>query len=346
MSNLRLTIGALAIAIAGCATDQASQLPPLSVPFPKRSTIASLAGDYKSFVAMWTGSLPARPTEEPLPLTPSDSRSIPVAGSEKSMRRQFAVLVTTFEEWCTDSKGVARLRGDDMVSPGKRLSVCETQSGEKIAALRVDEDADARKAGRHALHVQHWYPPDVQRYIQEWRAKGEQDAAERRQALAQRAARDEAARLASKTRDKAAIAQFAAMAGTRTTPTCQRFERESNALRARYAFSVERTDVRRYISDLAVAYDECIRSRTPPPQGLATLYQLNMLNLQLLADVWDAQLLSCEANGRCQISKPTSSSQQQQMAQLQARYPDLRMFSSPERADEILDRVQSFVVDR
>jgi len=292
--------------------------------------------------------MPARTSLTPSPLTPSDARVVPVSDSAKTMERQRRVIVTTFDEWCKDSEGAAMPRDNDMIAFGRTIAVCELKtSGERIAALRVSPDPEAAKAGRHELYVEHWYPPDVARYIQERREASARQTAARGLAIAHRTAQQEAERAQRKAAERVALEQMAATVDrTRPTPACQRFERESNALRARFTVMLNRTELRRYTSDLAVALDECTRAKIQPTESLSAIYLFNLQSLLLFADVWDANLM-CHSDVPCNIQgKESSAAEQREIGDLQARYAALRWLSAPERVVDILDRIHRFVPDR
>ena len=338
-------------ALVGCsASPAAPPAPTLSVPFPRRAAIEAHAGDYRAFVAAWTGALPARVFDAQAPMTPSDARRVPVIDGGKTMERQQQVLVKTFEEWCEASGGTAWPRSDDMSAPGHTMAVCETKaSAQKVAALRVTRDPEAAQGGRHGLYVEHWYPPDIVRYQRELHEQRAQQAAAHRAAMAQVQAEEKARRQERKAREAADLDRMVATAArTRPTLACQGFERASNALLARFGVALNRADLRRYTADLAVALVECASARTRPPEALLAAYRFHLQSFQLLGDAWDRRLLpACSPEVICHLQdREASVESQREMGELQSRYPDLRWLSAPERAADITGRLQPFVVDR
>lgn len=339
---LRLAIVALLTTLTGCAMTSAVPAAPLSLPLPKRSDITSHAGDYRGFIAMWTGVMSARGFEKPFPMMPSDARWVPVADSGKTLERQRRAIVTAFDEWCKDSKGTGWSRADDMVSPGHSMAVCESnETRKKLAALRIQPEPLAEREGRYALYVEHWYPPDIDRYIRELREEANRTSS-------QQIAIETAKREERKANDRAVLDQMTLAARTRSTSTCQRFERESNALLARFTVALSRVELRRYSSDLAVAFDECTSSKTLPAAELIGVYRFNLESFSLLGDVWDAHLLPpCQVGVTCNVQgRAASAADQREMGELQSRFPALRQLAAPERASEITDRVRRFVLDR
>jgi len=315
--------------------------------------VNSNAGDYKAFVQVWMGALPRKNWGNTFPLMPSDARLLALR-SVTGKERQLRGLADTFKRWCTNSHGAAQTREEDMVSPGSVMLVCETRpTAEKIAALRVYLDPDATREGRLEHLVQHWYPPDIDKYIQSMRERSARSTAARAKALADRTALVERDRLAEqlalaerKARDRMLLEQLATAARLRPAPPCQRFERESNALRARFTGTVHRADLARYVSDLIVSFDECTHAKAGAPAALADVYRFNLQSFQLFADAWDADLLACDMKGNCRANgRPASHFDQRDMARLQARYVAIEL-SAPERVEEILERVQRFVLDR
>lgn len=332
--------------LAGCATPP--PLPPLSVPLPSRDLLLAHAGNYKNFVFAWTGSMRTR-TFDGLLTAPSDARLLPVSDTDKGMERQRRVILTAFSEWCEQSKGVAWPRSEDMISPGRTFAVCELKaSGDKIAALRVLPSAEAPGAGRPELLVEHWYAPDIALYVQAWRSMVEQKALLEKKALAERAAQEQEARRKRKAAEKTTLESMAAAARFRSPTACQRFERASNALLARFTVALQRADLQRHTSDLAVALDECTSSRNPPPDALAEIYRFNIQSFQLLANVWEAGLMpACPLRITCDIQHMSSSTMElHRIGELQSRYPALHWLSNPERIADITGRVFTFVPDR
>ena len=112
--------------------------------------------------------------------------------------------------------------------------------------------------------------------------------------------------------------------------------------------TVRRAELARYVSDLIVAFDQCEQTKASAPAPLAGVYRFNLQSFQFFAEAWDANLLSlsCDANDNCRASgQPASYLEHRDMAKLQARYAAIRL-SVPERGEEILARVQTFVLDR
>lgn len=349
MLNWRPSILIVATAIAGCASSL------INLPMPSSEVMNSKPGDYRAFVQVWTGALPRKNFEKPFPTKPSDARLLALR-NVTFLDRQLKALTDTFRQWCANSNGAAQRREEDMVSPGNALLVCEAKvTAEKIAALRIYPDPDATREGRIEFLVQHWYPPDIEQYIQSVRDQSARRTAARAQAAADRTAREERDKLAQeralaerKVQDRALLEQLGMASRLRLTPLCQRFERESNALRARFTGTVQRADLARYISDLIVAFDECGQSKVAAPPPLAGVYRFNLESFQFFAEAWDANLLSlsCDSNDNCRPSgRPASPQEHRDMARLQARYTAI-LLSPPERAEEILARVQTFVLDR
>ena len=346
MLNWRVSAAVIAAAMVGCAST-----PPLDWSSPAAEVVKANAGNYKAFVAVWMGALPRKNWANTFPLMPSDTRLIPLRGADGS-KRQFDALNDTFRQWCTNSRGAAQMRSDDMLVPGDFIHVCETD-GKTIAALWTYPDPDAKREGRLEILVQHWYPPDIDRYIQAkqqqlarsgvGKARSQAESAERQKRYV---LEQEAAEAARKAQDQARLEELAVAARLRTTPPCQRFERESNALRVRFTAAVERAEMRRYLSDLVVAHDECAHAKSAPPLPLLDLYRFNLQSFQLFADAWDMDSERCEMSAICRAyGRQSFSLDRRDIARLQERYPAIRL-SPPERADVILERVQRFVLDR
>lgn len=338
-----------ALWLSGCSTTP-SALPPLAVPFPERKAIARHAGDYARFAAFWTGSLPAKTLDPLSPLAPSDARLIAVDGAEKMLDRQLRTILVTFEEWCKDSQGSAWPRGEDMASPGKAFAVCELNaSRDKVAALRVTTLGVADDPRKRTLLIEHWYPPDLARYADEWRMQLSRQANAARRAAERRMADEKAEKHRLKEHEKVILDQMVATARhVRSTPACQRFERESNAILARFTIALNRVELRRMTSDLAVAFDECIGGKTPPSDALTEIYSFNFQNLQLLGDVWDAHLMpACKPGEVCNFHASASSPDaQRRMGELQSQYSSLRWLSPPDSTADITNRIPRFVLDR
>lgn len=346
-----LTMGAALAVLCGCAKLLASNVAPLSVPFPPRSVVAAHAGDYRAFVATWMGSMPVRSFEAPFPMSPNDNRLVAVSDSGKTMDRQRNVLLTTFSEWCRDSKGSVWPRSDAMTAPGNNMVVCETPPPvvTRLAAMRITANLDAAREGRHELYVEHWSAPDIPRYLRERQETLAREAVAQREAAAKLHAQEVATREARRSKDRLLLDQMATNASRmRTTPACLRFERESNALLARFSVALNRADLQRYTSDMAVALGECVSAKALPAESLLVVYRFNLQSFQLLGDVWDRQLMPwCLPHVVCDVQdKEFSDTKQREIGELQARYSELRGLLPPERPAHITERAHRFVLDR
>lgn len=340
--NRRLPTVVLAATLMSCATQKGEPLP---LPAPPTSLIEAHAGDYERFSSAWMGGLPTKAFARPFPTMPSDARLLPITQVE-TRERQFQVLLATFTKWCAASGGISQARDDDMTSAGRTFAVCEGKSDkERLGALRIYLDPDATRAGRQEYLVQHWYRADIARYIREYKEVSASNHAAREQARRGRLLREESERADRIARDTALLDRFATAARSKPATSCKRFERESNAVLARFTVAMERSDLRRFISDLAVALDECIGAKAGPADALAEVYRFNLASFRFFADVWDANMLRCESTGRCSINGRPSLLDQRELARMQADYPALRL-SPPERFEDILNRVQRFVLDR
>lgn len=237
-----------------------------------------------------------------------------------------------------------------MTSPGRAFAVCELNaSREKAAALRVTTLREAGAEGQRMLLIEHWYPPDLARYASEWRAESSRQANTARRAAEQRMAEETAEKNRLKAQEKAILDQMVATSRkVRSTPACQKFERESNAILARFTIALNRVELRRMTSDLAVAFDECTGARTPPSDALVEIYRFNFQNLQLLGDVWDARLMpACQLGEVCSFHAAGSSPDaQRRMGELQSQYSSLRWLSPPDSTADITNRIPRFVLDR
>lgn len=340
---LALTIAA----VMGCAGTT------IDAPLLTDATMSAHKGDYRAFVDQWMGALQRKSFGSTFPTMPSDARLLPL-GKFTPTNDQVTVLQATFSRWCELSAGDARLRDVDMVSPGRGMVVCEARAGAvPIAAMQVFPDANAAKQGRRELLVQHWYPPDIARFAAAAKARAERmDAQLAGMAEARRAedAREQAALAArvaeQRARDQAELERLAKAAEKQPVPQCRRFERESNALRARFMGTVEQAELRRYVSDLIVAFDECLNARPAPPPDLTEVYHFNLQSFQLFGAAWDANLLQCDGRGTCRPgARQEAPGNLAELARLQRGYSALTL-SPPASAEEVLARVRRFALER
>lgn len=336
-----------AVAVAGCASTT------IDLPRPADASMSAGKGDYRLFVDAWMGALPRKAVGFAGETQPSDARLLPLGKFTPSVD-QVKVLQDTFTRWCELSAGAARLRDADMASPGLAMIVCVPRSGPRpVAVMQVYPDTDASRQGRRELLIQHWYPPAIERYLaaaQERANRTDAKLAQLAQARQAQDARDQAAAEARaaerRARDRAEVERLARAAEGRAPPQCRRFERESNALRARFMGTVERAELGRHVSDLIVAYDECANARPTPSADLVGVYRFNLQSFQLFTDAWDANLLHCDARGVCRpAGNAATTSDPDALGRLQARYPDIGL-SPPGNAEGILARVQRFALDR
>lgn len=336
--------------VAGCAHS-----PPIQVAEPSPETLNSTQGDYRAFVQSWMGNQPARPAAAPYLGMPAESRIIEVR-DEAAGLEQLRALHRAFFQWCASSGGKVRLleAAEDVKS---KVRACETApkdgSPEAIALVRIFLNSGPQQPAKQALLVEHWYRPDVDRYFRETQLIAAEElrrknAAEVRLAQDQERIKQEAAiaAAAQREKDRAGLEEYAASARTKTTQQCLQFERQSNALRARLMGALQRPTLQQYLSDLIVAFDECVNARPTPPGPLLSVYRFNLETFHMYSDAWAIRATACAAGPVCRDGDVAFTQQELvEIARLQARRGPMKL-SPPQRFAEILERVQRFSLER
>jgi hypothetical protein len=288
--------------------------------------------------------LPRKLYTSPVRGMPSETRVMPL-DAQTIVDQRLRTLSSEFNRWCHSFGATPVARADDMQTPGDIILVCEGASGNKFGAFSGVTDADAAKQGRRELLLKHWYGSAITDYLAEYRQAAERRAAEREERLRQQQAEKALATAASaaaaveRQQARQAVAQLPAV------PGCRNFERQSNALRARFDAPVEREPFARYLSDLVVALDECVYARPAPADRLVAVYRFNLASFQVFGRAWQDGLLPCGERGECQANLSMFTGQVQQVALLQAEYPALDS-SVPSKPIGLIDRVVRFVLDR
>lgn len=319
--------------LAGCAS-------PLPLPAPAADIVESTRGDYRAYVQAWMGRQPVKAEALRDGSMPSDAFSLTVSSAAEGYL-QIKELVGAFDRWCGRSAGVSRLQ-DAVLDKSSEMRRCEAgRTGgperQRIALMRLYRGEEA--PGRHEIVVQHWYAADLAKLVQEAEAK-------KADTLAREAADTERLKREQRSKDLLELDRLATSARLKPPATCLPFERESNALRARFTSPLEQAALTRYLSDLTVSLDACANARPSPAPQLLRVYHFNMSSFQLFNDAWDRKLLPCDLDGRCRVDDRSSPlSVQRDLANLQSRYPVIAL-SPPERPGDILNRIQRFSLDR
>ena len=82
----------------------------------------------------------------------------------------------------------------------------------------------------------------------------------------------------------------------KTSVACRDFERQSNALMTRYEIGFSNPDEgRKFLSDVAVSFDECSSSAEFEKSGLREAYVTNFNGWKLMQAVWERGIKSCVA---------------------------------------------------
>lgn len=85
----------------------------------------------------------------------------------------------------------------------------------------------------------------------------------------------------------------------KTSAACRDFEKQSNALMTRYEIGFSNPDEgRKFLSDVAVSFDECSRSATFEKSKLRYAYETNFNGWKLLQAVWERGVSACAAGDR------------------------------------------------
>lgn len=320
---------------AGCAAPAPSARP---------TQVPSLV-EYRTFVDKWMAGLPRKLYGRADSRIPSDTRIMPL-DAQTPVEQRVRELNTEFSRWCRSSFGVmSAWRSEDMQTPGNTIAVCEAPSGRKYGAFQAELDPEATKQGRRELLLKHWYDGAMQAYLGSYRHVTERLAAEREERRRQEQAQQARAAAASAAAEKERAQARQAAAQLPLVPGCRNFERQSNALRARFDARVDRDSLARYLSDLVVAMDECINARPAPSERLAAVYRFNVASFQVFQRAWQEGVFPCDERGECQASTPMHQGQVQRVARLQSEFPAIDA-PVPARPIGLVDRAVRFVVDR
>jgi hypothetical protein len=321
-----------ALVAAGCAAP---------APSSRLTQVPSLV-EYGTFVDKWMAGLPRKLYGRADPRVPSDTRIV-VLDAQTPVEQRVRELNTEFSRWCRSSYGVtSALRSEDMQTPGTSIAVCEAPSGRKYGAFQAELDPEATKQGRRQLLLKHWYDGAMQAYLGYYHDVTERLAAERDERRRQEQARAVAASAAAekeRAQARQAAAQLPLVLG------CRNFERQSNALRARFDAQFDRDSLARYLSDLVVALDECVNARPAPSGQLSAVYRFNVASFQVFQRAWQEGVFPCGESGECQANTPMHQGQVQRIARLQAEFSAIDA-PVPAHPIGLVDRVVRFVVDR
>lgn len=300
--------------------------------------------DYRSFVEAWMGALPRKLYANPVRGMPSETRVMQL-DAQAVVDQRLRALSSEFNRWCRSFGATPVARDDDLQKPGDSMLVCEGASGNRFGVFSGVTDAEAAKQGRRELLLKHWYGGAIADYLLDYQQTTERRAAEREERHRQQQA--EKARAAAASAASALERQQARQAAAQLPPVpgCRNFERQSNALRARFDAPVEREPFARYLSDLVVALDECVHARPAPADRLVAVYRFNLASFQLFGRAWLEGLLPCGERGECHANAPMFTGQMQQVALLQAEYPALDA-TVPSKPIGLIDRVVRFMLDR
>lgn len=339
MPTLRHLVLWLALfAAAGCASRMAVEV-------PSANLIDSTRRDYRAFVNGWMTGQPSKPIELRSPGQPSAAFRI-AATTDTAVVQQFHVLNQAFQRWCVASGAVVKLQ-DELLDRSKGFRTCVVDAptaGRRIAMLYLYLEDDL--PGQRSLVAMHWYPEDADRYVQAVQARRAEQIERFAASTELRSQQQTASRAERQAMDAEALARLATSARLKPTPQCLQFERESNALRARFNAALEQAAFLRYLSDLSVSFDECANARPGPNESLLAVYRFNLSSFRLFSDAWEQKLINCDSDGRCAVDdRAAPEAVQRQLARLQARYPVIGA-SPPERPKVIIDRVQRFALER
>lgn len=85
----------------------------------------------------------------------------------------------------------------------------------------------------------------------------------------------------------------------KTSAECRNFEKQSNALMTRHEIGFSNPDEgRKFLSDVAVSFDECSRSATFEKSKLRYAYETNFNGWKLLQAVWERGVSACAVGDR------------------------------------------------
>jgi hypothetical protein len=300
--------------------------------------------DYRAFVDSWMAGLPRKIYPATTRGIPSDTRFMAL-DVQTSVEERLRSLNAEFSRWCRSFGATPATRSEDMQTPGSSIAVCELASGTKLGAFQAQLDPEGTQQGRRELLLKHWYDALLKAYLLDYRDVTERLAAEREERRRQQQADQARAAAASAAADNERERARQAAAQLPLVPGCRSFERQSNALRARFDAQVGRDALARYLSDLVVAIDECINARPAPSERLVAVYRFNVASFQVFERAWQEGVFACSERGECQANTPMQPEQVQRVARLQAEFAVIGA-PVPARPIGLVDRAVRFVVDR